>query len=227
MWPPFRVASIAYICYTLPGQLSNPKTESSNYPARRLLMLWNDWWNLVCELRPACARTRTFLWMSLCLAGFSTRKDLLGVPSIVRALGLEPACYDRLLDFFHSPALDLDKLTRAWRALVFRFNSGLLRVNLKPVLVGDGIKGAKAGREMPVVKRLDQEAHSNPKPEYIFGRSCQAVAVLTQALSSLFALPLAWRIHEGTVFSNRDHRTLLDKMVLLLDSLKLRSEERR
>jgi len=184
-------------------------------------MLWYHWWNLVCDLRPACARTRTFLWMSLCLAGFSTRKDLLGVTSIVRALGLEPACYDRLLDFFHSPALDLNKLTRAWCALVFRFNSGILRVNLKPVLVGDGIKVAKAGRKMPGVKKLHQESDSNTKPEYIFGHSCQAVAVLTQALSSVFALPLAGRIHEGTVFSNRDHRTLLDKMILLLDSLEM------
>jgi hypothetical protein len=185
-------------------------------------MLWYDWWRLVCELRPACARSRTFLWMSLCLAGFSIRKDLLGVTSIVRALGLEPACYDRLLDFFHSPALDLNKLTRAWCALVFRFNSGILRVNLKPVLVGDGIKVAKAGRKMPGVKKLHQESDSNTKPEYIFGHSCQAVAVLTQALSSVFALPLACRIHEGTVFSNRDHRTLLDKMILLLDSLDLK-----
>src|SRR6266508_7036570 len=114
------VVSIAYICYTNPEQLSTPKTRSSSRPARRPLMLWNQWWNLVCELRSACARTRTFLWMSLCLAGFSTRKDLQGVTSIVRALGLEPACYDRLLDFFHSPALDLDKLTRAWCALLFR-----------------------------------------------------------------------------------------------------------
>ena len=185
-------------------------------------MLWRHWWNLVCELRPACARTRTFLWMSLCLAGFSTRKDLLGVTSIVRALGLEPACYDRLLDFFHSPALDLDKLTRAWCALVFRFNAGVVRVNGKPVLAGDGIKVAKAGRKMPGVKKLHQESDSNTKPEYIFGHSCQAVAVLTQALSSVFALPLAGRIHEGTVFSNRDHRTLLDKMILLLDSLDLK-----
>jgi len=185
-------------------------------------MLWRHWWNLVCELRPACARTRTFLWMSLCLAGFSTRKDLLGVTSIVRALGVEPACYDRLLDFFHSPALDLDKLTCAWCALVFRFNSGILRVNRKPVLAGDGIKVAKAGRKMPGVKKLHQESGSNTKPEYIFGHSCQAVAVLTQALSSVFALLLAGRIHEGTVFSNRDHRTLLDKMILLLDALDLK-----
>jgi hypothetical protein len=184
-------------------------------------MLWIEWWNLTCELRSACARTRTFLWMSLCLAGMTVRKDLLGVTSIVRALGLEPACYDRLLDFFHSAALDLDKLTRAWRALVFRLDPGILRVNGKPVLVGDGIKVAKAGRKMPGVKKLHQQSESNNKAEYIFGHSCQAVAVLTQALSSVFALPLACRIHEGTVFSNRDQRTLLDKMILLLDSLGL------
>src|ERR1017187_18253 len=111
------------------GTIVKPeKTETSSQPVRRPLMRWRHWWNLVCELRSACARTRTFLWMSLCLAGISTRKDLLGVTSIVRALGLAPACYDRLLDFFHSPALDLNKLTRAWCALVFRFNSGILRV---------------------------------------------------------------------------------------------------
>jgi DDE superfamily endonuclease len=185
-------------------------------------MLWNHWWNLVCELRPACARTRTFLWMSLCLAGITTRKDLLGVTSIVRALGLEPACYDRLLDFFHSPALDLDKLTHAWSALLFRLDPGILRVNGRAVLVGDGIKVSKAGRKMPGVKKLHQQSESNSKPEYIFGHSCQAVALLTQALSSVFALPLACRIHEGTVFSNRDHRTLLDKMILLIDSLGLK-----
>ena len=184
-------------------------------------MLWNHWWNLVCELRSACARTRTFLWMSLCLAGMTVRKDLLGVTSIVRAVGLEPACYDRLLDFFHSAALDLDKLTCAWCALLFRLDPGILRVNGRPVLVGDGIKVAKAGRQMPGVKKLHQESESNNKAEYIFGHSCQAVALLTQALSSVFALPLACRIHEGTVFSNRDQRTLLDKMILLLGSLGL------
>ena len=185
-------------------------------------MLWNQWWNLVCELRSACARTRTFLWMSLCLAGMTTRKDLQGVTSIVRSLGLEPACYDRLLDFFHSSALDLDKLTCAWCALLFRLDPGILRVNGRPVLVGDGIKVAKAGRKMPAVKKLHQESESNNKAEYIFGHSCQAVALLTQALSSVFALPLACCIHEGAVFSNRDHRTLLDKMILLLDSLGLK-----
>jgi hypothetical protein len=182
-------------------------------------MLWNHWWTLVCELRSACARTRTFLWMATCLAGMTVRGDLMGVTSIVRALGLLPACYDRLLDFFHSPALDLDRLTRLWCSLVFKAGPGILRVRGKPVLVGDGIKVPKSGRKMPGVKKLHQESDSNTKPEYIFGHSCQAVAVLTQALSTVFAVPLACRIHEGVVFSNRDKRTLMDKMILLVDSL--------
>ena len=182
-------------------------------------MLWKHWWKLVCELRSACARTRTFLWMAICLAGMTTRKDLMGVTSIVRALGLTPACYDRLLDFFHSPALDLSKLTRLWCRLVFGAHPGIVRVNGKPVLIGDGIKVAKAGRKMPGVKKLHQQSESNTKPEYIFGHSCQAIAILTQALSSVFAIPLACRIHEGVVFSNRDKRTLLDKMILLIDAL--------
>ncbi len=182
-------------------------------------MLWNQWWKLVCELRSACARKRTFLWMTLCLAGMTTRKDLMGVTSIVRALGLVPTCYDRLLDFFHSSALNLDRITRVWCNLVFRVHPRILRVNGRPVLVGDGLKVAKAGRKMPGVKTLHQQSESNTKPEYIFGHSCQAVAVLTQALSSVLAIPLACRIHEGVVFSNRDKRTLLDKMILLIDTL--------
>src|SRR5258708_10636203 len=200
----------------MPEQLSSPNTDGSNQPARRPLMLWNHWWKLVCDLRSACARTRTFLWMALCLAGMTTRKELLGVTSIVRALGLEPACYDRLLDFFHSPALDLRKLTYAWCALVFRAHPGILRVNGRPVLAGDGIKVAKSGRKMPGVKKLHQQSESNNKPPSIFCHSCQTVAVLTQAFSTVFALPFSCPMHEGTVFSNRDHRTLLDKMILLI-----------
>lgn len=184
-------------------------------------MLWKHWWALTRQLRIACARKRTFLWMVLCLAGMTVRKDLMGVTSIVRALGLLPACYDRILDFFHSPALNLEKLTHVWRDLVFKHHPGILRVNNRPVLVCDGIKVAKSGKHMPAVKKLHQQSESNTKPPYIFGHSCQAVAVLAHALSSVFALPLACRIHEGVVFSNRDKRTLLDKMILLIDSLGL------
>ena len=68
-------------------------------------MLWRNWWELVRQLRGACTRSRTFLWMVVCLMGMTVRTDLMGVSSIVRALGLVPSCYGRILDFFHSPAL--------------------------------------------------------------------------------------------------------------------------
>lgn len=115
--------------------------------------------------------------------------------------------------------LDIEKLTHLWRNLVFKHHPEILRVEGRPVLVGDGIKVAKSGKKMPGVKKLHQHSESNTKPQYIFGHSCQAVAVLARASSSVFAVPLACRIHEGVVFSNRDQRTLLDKMIMLIDSL--------
>jgi DDE superfamily endonuclease len=69
---------------------------------------------------------------------------------------------------------------------------------------------------LPGVKLLHQESESNTKPEYIMGHSLQAVSILVHAAQSVFAVPLAARIHEGLVWSNRDKRTLLDKMLGLL-----------
>ena len=76
--------------------------------------LWICWWTAVEALRPAFGRYRTFLWFGVCLAGYTARADLAGVSSIMRSLGLMDSCYDRLLDFFHSPACDLCRLTRCW-----------------------------------------------------------------------------------------------------------------
>src|SRR6266571_2387025 len=74
-------------------------------------------------------------------------------------------------------------------------------------------------QEMPAVKLLHQQSESNTKPEYIMGHSLQAVGLLVHAAHSVFCVPLAARIHEGLVWSNRDRRTLLDKMLGLLDIL--------
>jgi len=128
------------------------------------MQLWSQWWQWVAPLRAVCARNRTFVWMAVVLLGFCVRQDLWGVTNIVRALGLEAACYDRLLDFFHSPALNVDALTRLWCALVLNLHPGLLMCNDRYVLVGDGIKVAKAGKKMPAVKRLHQSSESNTKP---------------------------------------------------------------
>ncbi|MCG2678754.1 MAG: transposase [Kiritimatiellae bacterium] len=185
--------------------------------------LWIQWWSLVVELRSAFMRKRTFLWFALALAAISIRTDLRGVTSLVRAAGLREHCYDRLLDFFHSPSIDLNRLTVAWTALVLRvLRPFIFTVNGRLVLLADGIKAPKSGRKMPAVKKLHQESESNTKPEFIFGHSCQAIAVVVRAASSFFALPLACRIHEGVVSTNRDQRSLLDKLVELLLALCIR-----
>jgi hypothetical protein len=145
--------------------------------------------------------------------------ELLGVTSIVRALNLRPGLYTKLLKNFHSSALKLDRLSALWAQAALRLFPSPLRVNGRLVLVGDGIKIAKRGRKMPAVKLLHQQSEANTKPEYIMGHSLQAVGLLVHAAQSVFSVPLAARIHEGLVWSNRDRRTLLDKMLGLLDIL--------
>ena len=180
------------------------------------MKLWAEWFRCVSELRPACTRKATFLWMSLALLGLSVRAELAGVTSFVRAAGLAPEAYRKLLHLFHSPGLAVDRLTELWIALARRVFVPL-RVGDRLVLVADGLKIPKEGRKMPAVKKLHQESGNNSKPLFISGHSCQAVAMLVLGpLGGLFAVPLASRIHEGLVFSNRDRRSLLDKLIELL-----------
>jgi hypothetical protein len=111
--------------------------------------------------------------------------------------------------------INLDTLCSIWAQVVLRLFASPVRVNNRLVLVGDGIKIAKRGKKMPGVKFLHQASDSN-KPEFIMGHSLQSVCVLVNAASSVFAVPLASRIHEGFIWSNRDQRTLLDKMINLV-----------
>src|ERR1700694_464281 len=119
----------------------------------------------------------------------------------------------------HSSGVRLDRLSDLWAQAVLRLFPSPLRVNGRLVLVGDGIKIPKRGKKMPAVKLLHQQSESNTKPDYIMGHSLQAVGLLVHAAQSVFSVPLAARIHEGLVWSNRDRRTLLDKMLGLLDIL--------
>ena len=83
------------------------------------MQLWTEWWSWIEPIRECCSRTQSFLWLAVTMAGISTRTDLAGVSSIVRALGLVATCYDRLLDFIHSSATDVDRLSRQWTKSVF------------------------------------------------------------------------------------------------------------
>ena len=159
------------------------------------------------------------MWFAAIVAGLTVRPDLRGVTSIVRALNLRPNLYDRLLRSLHSSAVKLDGLSALWAQLVLGLFPSPVRVNGRLVLVGDGIKVPKRGKKMPAVKLLHQQSDSCTKPEYIMGHSIQAVCLLVDAALSVFAVPLAVRIHEGLVWSNRDKRTLLDKMLGLIETL--------
>ena len=184
---------------------------------KRSHLLWLAWLRALQPLRPACSRTTTFLWLVVVLAALCLRPDLAGVTSLVRSLGLSDASYYCLLHFFHSPALDLDRLTQLWRqTLQHLFRRCLVRVNGRPVVLVDGLKRPKEGRKMPGVKSLHQESRCNAKASFIMGHSLQAVALLVQVAGVCLAVPVAARIHEGVVWTARDRRTLLDKLSGLL-----------
>ena len=195
--------------------LSDMKSNFSSFTSpKRSHLLWLAWLRALQPLRPACARTTTFLWLVLVLAALCLRPDLAGVTSLVRSLGLSDASYYCLLHFFHSPALDLDRLTQLWRqSLQHLFRRALVRVNGRPVVRVDGLKRPKEGRKMPGVKSLHQESRCNAKASFIMGHSLQAVALLVQVAGVCLAVPVAARIHEGVVWSARDRRTLLDKQI--------------
>jgi hypothetical protein len=183
------------------------------------MRLWLEWFRCLERLRPACARTATFVWMCLALTGLAIRGEVAGVTSIVRALGLAPDGYPKLLHFFHSSGLAVDRLTQSWVGVVRRLFTPV-RVGDRFVLIADGLKVPKEGRKMPAVKQLHQESTNNSKPPFISGHSCQALAMLvTGPLGAPYAVPLTSRIHEGLVFTNRDRRSLLDKLVELLQPI--------
>jgi hypothetical protein len=184
------------------------------------MRLWIKWLDAVRELRPACSRMSTFVWMIFSLIGMCARAtDQAGVTSYMRVLGFSGKAYNRLLGLFHSSAVDLDRLTGVWLKLCLQLFEPVT-VGHRLVCLADGLKAPKEGRKMPGVKRLHQESNNNTKPEYIMGHSFQAMSLLVQGPGGhAAAVPLVSRIHEGVVFSNRDSRTLLDKLAALLLSV--------
>jgi len=182
------------------------------------MILWIEWWKIILQLRVACSRNRTFLWMVVVLIGMTIREDILGVTSIVRTFGLQTKYYSNLLLLFRSKAIKLDKLTEIWADIVIKYFP-ILIVNNRLVLIADGIKIAKSGKKMPSVKKLHQESESNTKPSFILGHYCEAISILCGFKGKFFSVPIISRIHQGIKFTNRDKRTLLDKLCILLQEL--------
>ena len=184
--------------------------------------LWKKWMFIVWGLRSACATQATFWWMVVILASFTVRPDLAGVTSFIRGHWLLGHCYKRILDQFGGTGIKIDLLTQLWVKICLKvFARFLFNVEGRVVLLADGIKNPKEGRKMPGVKFCHQESNNNSKPEYIMAHSIQAVSLLVGSMGVFFGVPLVARIHEGVVLSNRDQRTLYDKLNAMIMSLSL------
>ncbi len=171
------------------------------------------------ELRPAFSRLRTAQWACLTVLGFCIRTDDAGLTSFVRAFGLRPSSYQALVDSFHSYAVKLDVLNQLWLRICLRLFRPVT-ANGRVVLACDGIKAPKEGRRMPSVKLCHQSSSNNSKPDFVMAHSIQMLALMVEGLGGkITSVLLGARIHEGLVFSNRDERTLLDKMSHMFHSI--------
>ena len=181
-----------------------------------MINLWLEIFRCIHELRPACSRQRTFLWMVVAIVSLAIRQDTVGVTSFIRGSFLRPACYDALLHLFHSDALDLSILLKLWVKLAMRLFCPVKTAGFI-VFAADGLKIPKEGKKMPAVKCLHQESGNNTKPEFIMGHSFQAISMLVKSLTGqVFSVPLVSRITEGIIAKNSDKSlSLLDKLVIM------------
>ncbi len=164
------------------------------------------------ELRPAFSRLRTAQWACLTVFGFCIRSDDSGLTSFIRAFGLKPSSYQALIDSFHSQAVKLEVLNQLWLRVCLKLFKPVT-ANGRIVLACDGIKAPKEGRKMPSVKLCHQSSTNNSKPDFVMAHSIQMLALMVEGLGGkITSVLIGARIHEGLVFSNRDERTLLDKM---------------
>jgi len=184
------------------------------------MYLWIQLIECIKELRNGCSRTRTFLWMTVVIASFAIRGDLAGVTSFIRCTWMAEFYYDTLRKLFHSSAIKLSELTRLWLLLCFRrFKKYLVHVNGKSVLLVDGIKIPKEGKKMPAVRSLHQDSESNTKRSFIMGHSLQCISLLAGFNRQYFAVPIVTRICEGVLFQKNDPRTILDKLIELMNNV--------
>lgn len=160
---------------------------------------------LLGALRPAFTRKAAFVWFVLAFAGLLMRTDLYGVSSIIRALELAPACYPSLLHFFHSSAWSAEALYLLWWTWLAA-QQPIVRVAGRLVILGDHTKQPKEARRMPRLTTLHQDSETSSKPSYFRGHHWGCLALLGQALSKCFALPLWAEIHPEELPDSRATR---------------------
>ena len=131
------------------GSISQKQSICNDTSPKAASSLWMIWWNVIILLQPAFSYFPTFMWFALAVAGITVRTETLGgVTSIVRALHLGDGAYRSLLKNFHSNAVRLDELSALWTRIVLQLFPNPVRVNGRLVLVGDGTKATKFGKNV-------------------------------------------------------------------------------
>ena len=177
------------------------------------MQLWAQWWWCVQTLRPACPRRRTFVAMVLVLVGLPVRSDLAGVTSFVRAVGLRPQVYRRLLHLFHSDGVDLQALTKLWCLLALK-PFAPLRVGGRMLCLADGLKAAKEGKKCPASKSATRSRKIIPNPSTLWGIRSKRYRCSPRgprsALSRSSSFPVA-KLRTVQYNYSREKRKLLSK----------------
>jgi len=166
-------------------------------------------------MRPAFAREAAFAWFVAVFAGLVLRTDDYGVTSVVRALALNPECYNSLLNFFRSSAWQLDGLMPLWQQWLVR-QEVAYRANGRLVLLADHTKTPKDGRKIPAVSTLHQDSETASKPSFFRGHHWGCVALLTEAAGKCFAASLQARIHDGLELFEEPEAPKLPKTVRIV-----------
>ena len=162
-------------------------------------------------LRPAFNYEPTYVWFVLLMWGVLISNQPPAITSYLNALGLPERFYPQALHWFYSQAWSAHRLCQMWAQWLVR-HPMVHRLHGQLVYVGDGIKVAKEGHQMPGVKRLHQESSNVSKREWIRGHYFGALHLLLTTGSALVATPIAVELHDGLKLSNSDKSTLVDKM---------------
>jgi hypothetical protein len=181
------------------------------------MFLWHEFYSIVKSLRPACQRTASFCWLAVALVAMCSLPDGMGVSSLVRSAYLQERCYSRLLHLFNGRGIRLPVLTKLWLQVVLKIFSPVY-IGRYVAFIADGTNVAKEGKKMPAVKSLHNASDNNSKSEYIMGHSFEAISMLAHAGDTrCIAVPITSRINDGITVSNRERRTILDKLVVLFN----------
>jgi hypothetical protein len=163
------------------------------------------------SLRPAFSREAAFEWFVLIVWGILLCNRSPAITSYLNAVGLSEYYYDHALHWFHAKSWSTKTLSLRWHQWL-TFHQNVKRLKGQPVYVGDGIKVAKEGRKMPLVKKLHQESSNATKPEWIRGHYFGAISLLLQSGESLVAIPVTFEIQDGLQTPDVNSPTLVDKM---------------